>query len=94
MHGLFSSCGEEGLLSSCDARVSHCSGFFCCRTQAEGVWASVVAAHGFSSYSSRGLEQRLSSCGAGGLVDLWHVGSSQIRGRTPVSCIDRQILYH
>ena len=27
LHGLFSSCGERGLLSSCPARASPCSGF-------------------------------------------------------------------
>ena len=26
----FSSCGEQGLLSSCGMRASHCSGFSCC----------------------------------------------------------------
>ena len=26
----FSSCGEMGLLSSCDTRAAHCSGFSCC----------------------------------------------------------------
>ena len=30
----FSSCRERGLLSSCGARASHCSGFSCCRTWA------------------------------------------------------------
>ena len=29
LHGLFSSCGEWGLLSSCDARA-YCSGSSCC----------------------------------------------------------------
>ena len=29
LHGLFSSCGEQGLFSSCETRVSHCSGFSC-----------------------------------------------------------------
>ena len=85
VHGLFSSHGKGGLLSNCDARVSHCSDFLCCRAQAEGVWASVVAAHGFSVCGSQGLEQRLSSCGTLGLVAHWHVGSSRIRDRTPVS---------
>ena len=32
--GLFSSCGEQGLLSSCDAKASHRSCFSCC-----GAWA-------------------------------------------------------
>ena len=35
----FSSYGEQGLLSSCGLRASHCGGFSCCRTQASGVWA-------------------------------------------------------
>ena len=30
----FSSCGEQGLLSSCDVWASHHSGFSCCRAQA------------------------------------------------------------
>ena len=34
----FSSCSESGLLSSCGAWVSHCSGFSCCRAQALGYW--------------------------------------------------------
>ena len=29
--GLFSGCGEGGLLSSCSAWASHCAGFSCCR---------------------------------------------------------------
>ena len=29
LRGLFSSCGEEGLLSSCGVQVSRCSGFSC-----------------------------------------------------------------
>ena len=31
----FSSCSEQGLLSSCRAKASHCSGF-CCRAQSLG----------------------------------------------------------
>ena len=44
----FSSCSEKGLLPSCGARASLCSGFSCCRAQALGVQASVVVAHGLS----------------------------------------------
>ena len=29
----FSSCGERGLLSSYGAWISHCGGFFCCRSR-------------------------------------------------------------
>ena len=32
----FSSCGGQGLLSSCGTRASHCGGFSCCRAQAQG----------------------------------------------------------
>ena len=35
-HGLFSSCGKRGLLSSWGARASHCDGFSSCGTQALG----------------------------------------------------------
>ena len=34
--GFFSSWGEWGLLSSCSARASHCSGFSCCVSRAQG----------------------------------------------------------
>ena len=43
--GLFSSCGEQELLSSWSAWASHCSGFSCC-------WAWTVALMGLSSCSS------------------------------------------
>ena len=63
LHGLFSSCGEWGLCSSCSAGVSHCDGFFCCAAQALGVWASVVAACELSGCGSRGPEHRFNSFG-------------------------------
>ena len=30
LHGLFSSCGEQELLSRCGAQASHCGGFSSC----------------------------------------------------------------
>ena len=48
----------------CSAWASHYGGFSCCGAWALGAWASVVVAHGLSSYGSRALEHRLSSCGA------------------------------
>ena len=48
-------------------QASHCSGFSCCRAQAVGTRASVLAAHG------------LSSCGTQALDTLRHVGSSPTR---------------
>ena len=51
--------------------------------------------------ASLGVEQQLRGSRAQaqqlqptGLVALWYVGSSQIRGQTHVSCVGRWILYH
>ena len=74
----FSSCGERGLLSTWGGRACHCGRFSCC---------------GIPSRAQYRLEHTLSSCDLG-LVAPLHVGFSQIRNRTCVSCIGRQILYH
>ena len=42
----FSSCGDQGLLSSWGARACNCCGFFCCGARALGRTDSVVAAPG------------------------------------------------
>ena len=42
--GLFSSCGEQGLLSSCSAPASRCVGFSCGGAQALGPSGSVAVA--------------------------------------------------
>ena len=60
--GLFSSCGKQELLSSCNARVlieaaSHC------RAQVLDTRASVTGACGLCSCGSPALENRLNSCG-------------------------------
>ena len=44
-------------LSSCNAQISHCVGFPCCRVQA-------LRHAGFSSHGSQALEHRFSSCRA------------------------------
>ena len=54
---------SRGLLSSCGAWASHCSGFSC-GAQALGAQASVTAAHGFNSCSSWPVKHRISSCDA------------------------------
>ena len=61
----FSSCGEQGLLSSCSWRASHCGGFSCFRARAlEHIQVSVVTAQGLISCNSRALEHMgFSSCG-------------------------------
>ena len=78
LFGLFSSCGEPGLLSSCSgARASHCSGLSYCGAWALGHVGSVgvtcrLYSMGFSSCSFQALEHRINwtlehrinSCGA------------------------------
>ena len=54
--GLFSSCGEQRVFSSCGAQASYCGGFSCCRS-----WA--LRCVGFSHLGSWTLEYRLNSCG-------------------------------
>ena len=49
--GLFSSCSEQGLVSSCGARASHCSGFSCHGAQDSRI--SVVVGLGLSSCGPR-----------------------------------------
>ena len=69
----------------CGVWASHCSGLSCCGARALGRGS-------FSSCGLKVLEHRLGSCT--GLAALLHVGSSQIRDRTCVFYIGRQILYH
>ena len=82
---LFSSCGEQGLLSSCGAQASHCGGFSC-EARAPGCSA-------FSSCSSQAPEHWLSSVARVLICSVTGVRSPQIRDWTRVSCIGRQMLY-
>jgi len=86
LSGIFSSCSERGPLSGCGAWASHWSGPLIAELDLQGIQASAVAAHGLSSCSSRALEHRLNSCGAG-FSCLWHVGFSWTRDLTHVSYI-------
>ena len=65
---------SRGLLSSCGAWASHCSGFSC-GAQALGTQASVTAAHGFNSCSSWPVKHRISSCDAQAqlLCGMWNL---------------------
>ena len=80
----FSSCSEQELLC-CSAQASHCGGFSCYRAQASGTWASGVAACRLSSYGSRALEYKLSSCGAWAevLQDMWNLPRPGIELMSP-----------
>ena len=86
LRGLFSSCGKWGLLFSCSAQASHCSGFSCCRAWALRARASVGVAPGLWSTGSVVWHT--------GLVAPRCVGSSRTRNGIRVSCIGRWILYH
>ena len=44
----FSSCSEQGLLSSCSVQASDCGGFSCFRALAQSAWVSVAVAYGLS----------------------------------------------
>ena len=77
---LFSSWGKWGLLFLA-VWTSRCGGFFCCRGQAPGVWASLDEAHGLSICSSQALERGLSSCGTWAqlLCSMWDLPRSGIK---------------
>ena len=66
LHRLFSGYSKRGLLSSCGAQASHCSGFSCCRARALDIWASVVETPRLQSTGPVVVVQRLScsvACG-------------------------------
>ena len=84
--GLSSGVGEQGLLSSRGAQASRGSSLSCCGAGPPAAQASAAAAPG--------LEGTGSAAAALDSVALRHVGSSQIRDQTRVSCIGRQIPYH
>ena len=67
--GLFSCCSERGLLSSCGARTSDCSGFSCCR-------ALAVGHEGFSSFRPQALS-------TGSVVVVLGLSCSPARGIFP-----------
>ena len=81
----FSSCSERGLLSSCGAGVSPCSGFSCCGAHAPGCL-------GFSSVVP-GLWRQAQQLWCMGFVSH-HMESSQTRDPTRVPCTGRWILNH
>ena len=77
MHGLFSSWGEPGLLSSCDVWALHWSGFSC--------GPRALGCSDFSSRSSQALEHWLNSCGTGAqlLGGMWDPPRLGIESMSP-----------
>ena len=82
-----SSCCEWGLFSGSGVRVSHCSGFSCCKA-----WAPVIVVCGLSSSGSEVPKISLICCGPWAQLPPQHVGSSQPWDGTSVLCIARLIL--
>ena len=76
----FSSCGEQELLSGCNAQASHCSGFSWCRAQALGRAGFSSCSTQLSSCSSKALDHRVNSCGpwAELLCSMWDLPGSRI----------------
>ena len=62
--GLFSSCRDLGLLSSCYVRLLTVVASHVIEHRLSGAQASVMATHGLSGCGSWALEQRLSGCGS------------------------------
>ena len=65
---LFSSCSEQGPLSTSGARASHCGGFSCCGARALGRAGSVLVAPGLCSTGSVGAAHGLSCSVACGIL--------------------------
>ena len=82
LHGLFSSCGEWELLSSCITQVSHCGGRSYCGEQALGHVGSAVAVPRLQSTSSVVVAHG-PNCSVAYRIFL-------TRDWTHVSCIGRQ----
>ena len=89
---IYLGCAESslprGLFPSCGEQVSHCNGISRCRAQIlEHASFLVVAPGGLSSYDSRALEHRLSSCGARAwlLCSTWDLPGPGIKPVSPTS---------
>ena len=76
--GLSSSCGEQGLLSSCHTWASHCGGSSCCGARALGHM-------GFGSCGPQALKHRLNSHASRAylLCGMWDLPRSGIKPMSP-----------
>ena len=88
---LFSRWVEQGLLSSCGARASHCCGRSCCRAR-----VSVFAAWRLSSCGARALEHRLNSYGSQTFLvsGMWGLLASGVEPVSPALQVDSLPLSH
>ena len=85
--GLFSSCREQRLLSTCGVWVFHCSDLSLLRAEhkLQSVQASVVEARGISSCDARIPEHRLNSCDTWAqlLCSIWDLPGPGIEPMSP-----------
>ena len=84
---LFSSCSNQGLLSSCNVQTFYCGGFSCCGAQA-------LRTHRLQYLWLVGFRVRVQYLWHMHLTAPWHLGSSWTRDGAHVPCIGRWILYH
>ena len=84
---LFSSCREQGLLSSFSAWPSHCGGFILLQSAGSGV-------HRLPWFQLTGSSAQAWQWWCISSVALWQLGSPWIRDRTCVSYVGRQTLHH
>ena len=76
---VFSSCSEQGLLSSCGAWGSHCSGSSCCRPRALER-TGIAVARGFSRSAAGGI-----------LPDQWQGACSLQWRQILIHCTTREV---
>ena len=95
----FSSCGNQGLLSSCGARAAHCSGFHGAesRVQASAVVAQqLVALQHMDSSRSRGRTH--APCIGGQILNHWTSREVQISVYrffvAPLNCKQHSVHYY
>ena len=85
--GLFSSCGEWRILSSCGVRASHCGGFSCCEAEPLGcrgfrscsLWAQQLWLPGSRVNGSIAMAHRLS-------CSMWDLPRSGIGPKCLLCC--------
>ena len=92
--GLFSSCGEPGLHSSCGMWASHCLGFSCCGAHTPGHADFLSCGMWTWSLQLPGSRAQAQQLWHTGLVAPQQAGSSWTRDWNHVSSIGSWILYH
>ena len=90
----FSSFGKQGLLLWCAGRLLIAEASLVAEHGLQGMQASVAAAHGLSSWQLQDSRVQAQQFWHMACCSLRHVGSSQVRDQTPVSCTGMQTVNH